>query len=409
MSKLWIVSCCFLVSSAFGVSKTSFRPPQKIEDSASQGVMPDHIFKRLQRAQLFLADEKFSDALALLERLEQSAGNRNFILAQIYQTRGFVYAQMSQYDPAIKALKASLALKALPLRATLQSMMTLAQLHMAKEQFGDAALLIQDVIYNSESPPARYYVALAQCFGAMKMPEKGLAPLRKAMAMQASPRKSWLSLYVALAYQAKRYSEASDALVRLIDLEPRNPKYWTQLSSLYMADGKDERAAGALESAYKFGLLQEEKDIVRLTSILFQAEIPYKAGKLLSEALKQGKVKATRKHYEMLATFWTQAQEFDQALSALGQAAPLAKTGQVFIRQGGLYLAKEDWQNAKQALLKGLQKGQLKNQGKAYLSLGIAQFKSGERDQAIQSFEKAKTQGEKKQADDWLAHIQQAG
>jgi predicted Zn-dependent protease len=408
---LFVLTAMIFASVALGYgTNLDQRKPQKITEPARLGNLTERLYKRISKAQLLLADQKFEDALLLLSRLEISTKNNPFGLAQVYQTEGFLYAQQSKYKMAQKALQKSLKLKALPLRGTLNSMMTLAQIYMADENFQKAIPLIQDVIFNSENVKPRRYVTLAQCYTALKMHRAAIFPLRKAIQIESSPKETWYQLLVALHYELKEYKDASDALTFLVKMRPDKKKYWKQLSSLYLAQNRDRDAVATMEIAYKKGFLTTEKDVKRLVSLLYHGGIPWKAAKFLEKALNQGIVAKTRKNYEMLSNFWSESEEVEKALASLNLAAPLAKDGRIYVKQGSLFLALENWPKARTSFEAGLKKGKLKKPGFAYLSLGISRYKLKDFAGATSSFLQAKkisyTKG---QAEQWLAHMHAEG
>ena len=220
-------------------------------------------------------------------------------------------------------------------------------------------------------------------------------------------KKSWLRLLVALYYDQKVYAKAAATLEQLVLIRPGKTKYWKQLSSVYLAMDEEDRALAVLE----MGLLQEQKSYRRkrsstTSSSIFVSRCSYKAGRYLEKAISAEKVTKTSKNFELLAESWIQAQELDLALNALNKAAPLSKDGRIYVRQGQLYLEKEEWVRSIESLEKGLAKGGLKQIGLAHLALGIAHFNSGSTQLAIESFRKAvKYPKFEKQAKEWLNHI----
>ena len=408
-----VLAALFLVSGGSFASPSKYayladRKPEKIEEPGLNRGLSQRLFKRITKAQLLLADEKFEDSLSLLARLEKSTQSKPFALAQVYQIRGFVYAQQSKWEPALQAFEKSLALKAMPLAGTLSTMMTTAQVYMATEKFEKAVPLIQDVIFNAETKRPQQYVALAQCFTALKMHKAAIGPIKTAISLEEKPKETWYQLLVALHYQLKEYDEAVRQMLSLININPDKKKYWQQLSSLYLASEKDVEAVASLEVAYKRGYLEKEKDILRFVSLLYHNAIPWKAAKILEASIKEGKVAGNRKNYEMLSNFWSESKDLDKALSYLDLAAPLSKNGRIYIRQGNLYLMQEDWQKARDSLVKGIKKGGLRNEGFAHLSLGVSHYNLKDFKEAKASFQTAKKVKEtKEQAKQWLNHLEE--
>lgn len=381
------------------------RQPNKIED-ALPGNMKDRVYQRLAKAQKLMADAKYKDSLDLLDSLEEITKNNAYALAQVHQTRGYVFAQQEQFDKARQYFQKTLDLKALPLSAQLSTLYSLAQVTVAKEDYLGAVPLLQDYLHNRKDPKPDANFFYGQILAQLDAKKESVVEVEKAISLSSAPKESWYRLLAALHYELKNYDKASAALRAVIKINPEKKMYWKQLSSIYISSDKDREALATLELAEKKGFLTEEKDIIQLAQLSIYQGVPYKAGVYLEKGFENNIVAKTDKNFELLADAWIRAQELDKALIALDKAAPLAKNGKIYVRQGQLYLEKEQWSKSELAIRRGIKKGQLKKPGLAYIALGIAQYKMGKKQLAKGSFESAgKYSDQKKQAAEWLSHI----
>ena len=167
-----------------------------------------------------------------------------------------------------------------------------------------------------------------------------------------------------------------------------------------------KKALAVMESAYKHGVLTEEKEQIQLIKLSLSYDIPYKAGVYLQTGLTQGSIAKNSKNFELLADCWIRARENTRAMSALSKGAPLAENGRSFVRLGQLLQEEQNWQKSAKALKQGIKKGNLKKPGVAYISLGIALYETGANQAAIDTFKKAqKFTKFKNQAQQWLNYI----
>lgn len=406
---VFIVLCSLLMHPSQAVKANSIkelveRKPLKVEGSRT-GSVRERALKRLGKAQKLMASERYEESLQVLNSLEESLKSNRFGLSQVYQTKAYVYAQSDRFDKSIEYFEKVLDLKSLPRAPYLSTMYSLAQVYVAQEKYLKAVPLLQDYIFNKEPKRADAIFFYGQVLAQLKEVKGATEYVEKAIAAAKSPKETWLRLLVALYYEQKIYSKAALVLEQLVKLRPEQTKYWKQLSSVYLSMDQEAKALSVLELAYKNKSLKEEKDLLQLVRLSLYQEVPYKAGRYLEKALAEGKVEKNQKHYELLAESWIQAQELDLGLKALNKAAPLAKTGRIYVRQGQLYLEKEEWQKSISSLKKGLEKGGLKKQGLAHLALGIAYFNAGSKQLALKSFRKA-TEFPKfaKQAKEWINH-----
>ncbi|MBQ46428.1 MAG: hypothetical protein CMP10_02860 [Zetaproteobacteria bacterium] len=372
----------------------------------SAGNLPERIYNKLAKAQKYLAADKYDDALRILKKLEKSQQRRPAALAQVLQTQGYVYAQMENFKDADTALDQAIKLNKLPMQPTLRTMYTRAQVLVAAGRYQDAVPIVQDVIFSSPTPKPEHYFFLAQVLAQLKEEKTAIIMAETALELAESPKENWLQLLVALYYESKLFEKSAVALEKLVTLRPNKIKYWRQLSGVYINLDQSDKALSSLEVAYKQGVLKEERELLQLARLSMFRKVPYKAGNYLNKAFKEGLIKKTQKNYELEANAWIQAQELKRAQEALALAAPLSKNGEVFMRQGQLYLAQDKWSLGEIAIDKALKKGGIKKPGLAWLTLGIAKYQSKKFKGAANAFQKAVAyEAYKKQAIDWLNHL----
>ena len=104
-------------------------------------------------------------------------------------------------------------------------------------------------------------------------------------------------------------------------------EYFIQLSAMYGQEGDEGRQLALFETAYEAGWLLRSSEIVNLSQLLLQADIPYKAAKILEKGLEDGIVESTESNWRVLAQAWQLAQEDEEAIPALSRAAGLADDG----------------------------------------------------------------------------------
>jgi len=363
--------------------------------------------RRLSRAHALMAKDKVTDAIVVLNKLKTSTANRPGEQAQVLQALGFAYAQKDQLGKALQNLQAALKLNALPYSPTLSTIYTVAQVQMSQEKYKAAEATLKDWFSLADEPSPDAYVLMASIYAQKKNQKKALELVTKAIDMTTAPKESWLSFAVAMNYELKRYKEASRLLEKLVALYPQKKKYWKQLAGVYLNIDENSKALATLGLADKGQYLKEEAEIMNHVSLNLYGGVPYRAGKILAEALKKKKVKATQKNYEILGDCWAQAEEMDKALAAYAVSAKLSKDGRIFAKQGRIYLEKEDWVNSEKYLSEGLAKGKIRRAANIYMALGIARFNLKKFDAATKAFETAAKQSKKlkAQSDQWIAYV----
>jgi tetratricopeptide (TPR) repeat protein len=157
---------------------------------------------------------------------------------------------------------------------------------------------------------------------------------------------------------------------------------------------------------YLQGLLDKESEYLTLAQMYLFNQIPYQAAAVLRDGLDKGVVGENAKAYQLLADSWLHARERDRALPPMRKAAELAADGNGYVRLGQLYVEREDWDEARDALELALTKGQLRHPGHAQLLLGIAHANQEEWGAAERAFAAARhDEKTEKAADYWLKHL----
>ena len=183
-------------------------------------------------------------------------------------------------------------------------------------------------------------------------------------------------------------------------------QYWVQASHLYGEEKDDARQLAILEASYEQNLLDRSQDIVLLSQLYLNAEVPFPAARVLEKGFADEVVETESKNYELAGVAWRQAQEVAKSLPMLEAAAAKSEKGELYARLGNVYLDVDKNKDAVDALLKGLDKGGVKRPDQARLALGMAYFNLGDFSAARRAFREArKDERAKSYADQWLKYI----
>ena len=401
-----------LLLSTFSVQALTLKDiefqPKKVRELRSRraALTSKATHKRLSRVHTAMSNDDYDRALRILKKLETQTQSRPFELAQIYQIFGFVYANKNNIKAAIDYFNKSLALKTLPTSPTLSSMYTVAQLKVGQEDYKGGLNDLVDWFHHIEKPNAQAYVLAATALFELKKKKSALVFINKAIEKMSNPQESWLQFAVALNYENKNYKDAAAALEMLTGRYPHKKKYWKQLTGVYLNLDKTTTALATIQMAYKMGHLVEEKELLNMVSLQLSEGLPYKGAKALENFIQDKKVKKNKKHFEILAQAWIQAEELERAIGPMEKAATLSSDGKVAAKQGHLLLELEKFKLAVKAYSMSLDKGGLKYPGRIYLSRGIAKFNLKDYQGAIADFKKAmKMEKTDKAAEQWINYV----
>jgi tetratricopeptide (TPR) repeat protein len=173
---------------------------------------------------------------------------------------------------------------------------------------------------------------------------------------------------------------------------------------------KDEpRQLAMMEAAYVQGLLDKSSDLVQLSYLYLNAEVPYPAARVMEQGFKDELVEDKAKNYELAGSAWRQAQETAKSIPMMEKAASLSEEGELYARLGSVYLDGDQHQKAIDSVDKGIKKGGVKRPDQAHMVAGMAYFNLGDYNGARKAFRQAAKVAKDERSEDmagqWLKYI----
>jgi tetratricopeptide (TPR) repeat protein len=330
--------------------------------------------KKLTAAHEAMEAEQYKEAAVILKALESKTKRMTpYERALINQMLGMTEASQENYKEALVYFEKCLAEEAMPHGAIVSTRFTIAQLYMATEEYAKAAKSLEKWLSEVDAPNANAYYLLAAAYYQLDQVDKAIGPAETAIKIAKKPKPPWLQLLVGLYYETKQYPKAVKPLETLIMIDSKKA-YWTQLSSLYAHLEQEEKSLAVMQLAYAQDYLTKNSDLRALAQLYLYHSLPYRAGLVLEKAREDGFIEVDPSYWEMLANSWLLAREFDRALEPLQTGAEASDKGDLFARLGQLYLEREQWQDAANALERAIEKGNLHDESTTHLLLAISLY-----------------------------------
>jgi tetratricopeptide (TPR) repeat protein len=262
----------------------------------------------------------------------------------------------------------------------------------------------------TDSPNANAYVLLSQGYYQTKDYDKALFNVEKAISMYKEkgklPKEQWYNLARFLYFEKNDVNKTVDVLEELLQYYPKK-QYWVQVSHMYGEQQKETQQLAAMETAYVQGMLDKSSEQVTMAYLYLNAEVPYKAAKVMDKGLKNDSIEGKSKNWEIAGSAWRQAQEIDKAVPAMEQAAAKSDQGELYARLGNVYLDGDQFKKAISAINKGLSRGGVKRPDTARLVLGMAYFNDQQYDKAREAFVAAgRDERSEKYASQWIQYME---
>jgi hypothetical protein len=202
-------------------------------------------------------------------------------------------------------------------------------------------------------------------------------------------------------------------LEKLVTYHPKT-EYWQNLVySMFQAQNQNDRSLmNTYRLASEVDVLKKPEDYTEMAQLAIEQGSPGEAQKILEKAFQKNVFTDPRsqdKNKRLLASAQKAADADKAGLAKSAAEADAAPTGDKDVGVGLAYLGYGQYDKAAEFLDKGLKKGSVKNEAEARLLLGIAQLKSGKKEDAVKSFKAVKGDANLERiANLWSLHAKQA-
>jgi tetratricopeptide (TPR) repeat protein len=372
--------------------------------------------KPLKAAQEAMQAKNYPEALNKLKEVQGLSGTTPYDQHLMNEMFGFVYVRTQNYPEAAKALEAGLNSGFLEASELPQRIKALAQVNYQIKnydkaiEFGNRA--IKDGIADDDM-----YTLVGQAYyikedykGALKFIESYVDTQVKA---GKTPKEQPLQLIMSSCVKLDDSECTTRALERMVAYYPK-PEYWQNL--LYaMFQSQDKTAEKSLLNVYRLAsevdVLKRPEDYTEMAQLAIEQGSPGEAVRILEKGFSKGVFAEQRdkdRNQRLLESAKKQSATDQASLSKIEKDTTAAKTGDKDVSLGLAYLSYEQYPKAIEALNRGLAKGSVRNEPEARLLLGIAQLKSGDKDEATKTFHQVKGNATlERLANLWTLHAKQ--
>ena len=398
----------------FVSTATAQDAPKKERETRKTPALRNNIYEKLAEAQTFAEAKQYAEAEAVLNDMLDATSKKSklnrYELANVYNTYAYLRYAVEDYDGALDYYQKVIDQRPeIPLALEINTLYTVAQLYFLQENWQKGIDTLNTWMSVTDTPGTNAYVLLANGYFQLKDYDKSLSNIQIAIDREEAagklPKEQWYNLARFIHFDRDNFREALDILEILIMYYPKK-QYWVQASHLYGEEKDEARQLALLEATYEQNLLDRSQDIVLISQLYLQAEVPFPAALAMEKGLADDIVEKESKNYELAGVAWRQAQEVTKSLPMLEAAASKSEKGELYARLGNVYLDVDKNKEAVEALKRGLDRGGVKRPDQARLALGMAYFNLGDFNAARRAFREArKDKRARTYADQWLKYI----
>lgn len=360
-------------------------------------------YRKLQRAQEMLDGQQAGTAIEALRGLAAEVAERPYEYAYVMQYLAHAQTLLEQPEAALRTLATALERTDLPPHLALDLRFFQARLLLSEERY-EEALAALDAWFAQDPDPlaeAYYYRGMAQ-YQTGRYPA-AQASLERALALADKPERRWREVLLAAYVQGGALNKADGLLTTLISETPAELLLWRKLASVQLERGDRAAALATLRLAQHLHRL-ETTDLDAIASMYATLGMPDKGARLLEAWTAAGLLEPTHERRRYLGELWLLARERERAKQAFTRLAADTGSGELDQLAGKLCMEDGQWLDAAAGLTRALERGNLDDEPRTRLMLGVALLKSGEVAGARAAFEQAaRTPAMKASAEYWMA------
>lgn len=395
-----------LVAAVLVLGAPGLAPAQTPAPELSQKVSAE-----LGKLRDLIEAKNYVASLALINRLFPAAAKDSYDRTLLSQIKAQIFLTEGRYTDAIAPLKEALRIgesrghfsaTTLP-----DSLFLLAQLHQQQaSELKNAArqrtLLDQAIAYlnrwrtkvTKSTVEAELFTASLYYQRATLTPErvdaKALGEARLAaeegLLLKTQPPASLYVFLLAIHQQRGELAEAAELLELLVEKNPDTAGNWQQLTSTYLTlasnssneregDRHRLRALLSIERAQARGFLATPAEHFNVVALLLGLRQLEPAIALLEQGLADGRLESTRRNWELLASAYQQTRRDPLAIATLEKAVrALPEEGQLEFTLAQLHYAGTRIKEARNHLKLAIKKGRLDKPGQARLFLAYVSY-----------------------------------
>ena len=372
-----------------------------------------NVYEQLARAQQAGDAGNTAEAIAILDKVQTKMHSMNsYEKAMMYNFYGFIHYNAGDFDKAIEQFELVVQQQGIPESFEQSTLFSLSQLTLMRGQFDKSVMYLErwESIHHGEIPPKNYLLK-AQARYQQQAYQEALQHINIAIDLvEQDPEKgvaeeNWYILQRAIYFELKQPKKVIEILVKLVRYY-NAPKYWTQLGGMYGEIGEERKQLAVMESAYQQGYIEQGTDIFNLAQLYYYHQTPFKAARLMEQALQQGKLDSNLRNMRFLSQCWAAAKENDKAIPVMAAAAQLSENGELDAQLAQIFLNGDKWDEAIAASREALEKGGLRNPGTTHLVIGMALYNKKQYSAALSALAEAeKHKTSKKMASQWKRFV----
>ncbi len=354
----------------------------------------------LKKAQEAMKNKQWDAALTEIKKAQVAEKKTPFEAYQIDEFLSYVLIQQKKFTEATPVFERMLNSGFMPADQVDERTKTIAQLHFQNKDYKKSAEWAKKWL-DKHPGNEEISVLLGQSYY-VQNDYKNAATVMMSVVNAAekggrTPQENWLQIVLSSQFKLDNKDGIAEALKKLVRYYPKTD-YWDNLLDIYRRkDSSDRVTLGFYRLMNDVGTLKQADDYVETAQLAIDAGVPGEAQAIVEKGVQNGVLKSEDKtaqgRYDRLLASAKKSATADKAqLPQLAKEAEKATQGQAMVALGQAYLSYGMFDEAIEALKKGIAKGGVTDTDEAQISLGTAYLRKGQKDLARQAFKAVKAE-----------------
>lgn len=392
VARLAVIGAAILGATALLSGHPAFAADDKKKNTVSK-----ENGKTLKEASDALNAKKYSDAIAKAKDAEGNPKKTPYDQHVINEILAIAYAKTNNFAEAAKAFEAELSDGYLEEKDVPRNVRALAQMNYSLKNYDKAIEYGQRAIKGGYADDdmktlvGQSYYLKGDYKGTLKYYDPMIEAQIKA---GQTPKDEPMQLALSACVKLNDNECTTRELERLVEYHPKT-EYWENLlhSLRNTPNMSDRNTLQVYRLMSEVDALKDPTDYTEMAQLAIEQGNPGEAQHVLEKGFQKNVFTDARqkdKNTRLLESAKKAAQTDQASLPRVEADADKSTTGDKNVGVGLAYLGYQQYDKAVDQFNRGLSKGGVRNDAEAHLLLGIAQFKSGKKDDAVKSFKAVK-------------------
>jgi tetratricopeptide (TPR) repeat protein len=302
----------------------SFGIAQEAEEE-EEPKLPKEALKALYEAQMLMGEDKFDEAIALLNAyLDKRPPD---VPMHIYVMLGNCWYAKENFEETLKAFK-----KAHELDPTdINALSNYAIMNAQTERFIEAAVLFEK-LYDLEDPPkSKNLFQAAACYYQGEDLKNSKRVLERLLRLPGTPEHKWYQLIIEISNALEQMEDVERYILEFLTLDPLQAQYWSLLSQIRL--DREDLIIGAsdLEIAYRVEAPKRQSQWRNLSDLYLYVHAPLMSVRCQEEA-QEGD--SDPKGYIRIADAYTRVLRYDEAIKTLDEGLKKKVSADLLFEKG---------------------------------------------------------------------------